>query len=174
MSCSWSWCKFKQSFNLYQMIVLTTTTWYGGEQTVDGVYRHHIITLSQHYVNITIIAYFCELHTFSNKYCQDIRILFDTYTLPCSSPCVSCGCIDTQPLEFDLGSMQLRTELFSTNTFQHVKPLPADNVDSHALFLMNVPRIYHPALLPLSPLVQTLHPELFWRWLYETFERMDN
>ena len=47
--------------------------------------------------------------------------------------------------------MQLQTELLTTNTFQHVKPLPADNVDYHALFQMNVPRNYHPALLPLSP-----------------------
>ena len=85
---------------------------------------------------------------------------YNTYTLPCSTPCVSS--IDTQPLEFGLGSMRLRTELFATNAFQHVKPLPADNVDCHALFLMNVPRNYHTALLPLSPLVQTLHPDFFF------------
>ena len=39
---------------------------------------------------------------------------------------------------------------------------------------MNVPRNYHLALLPLSPLLQTFHPESPWRWLYETFERMEN
>ena len=99
---------------------------------------------------------------------------YNTYTLPCTTPCVSCGCIDTHPLKFGLGSMQLRTELLATNTFQHDKPLPADNVDCHALFLMNEPRNCHPALLPLSPLVQTLHPEIFWWWLYKTFKRMDN
>ena len=38
----------------------------------------------------------------------------------------------------------------------------------------NLYRNYYPALLPQSPLVQTLHPENFWRWWYETFERMDN
>ena len=58
-----------------QMIVLTITMWYGSEQAVEGVYRRHIITLSQHCTDITIIVYLCELHTFSNKYCQDIRIL---------------------------------------------------------------------------------------------------
>ena len=42
-----------------------------------------------------------------------------------------------------------------------IKPLPADIVDSHALFLMNVPPNYHPALLLLPPLVQTLHPDTF-------------
>ena len=115
------------------MVVLTTTTWYG-EQAVDGVYRHHIMILSQHCINITIIVYLCELQTSSNKYCQDIRS-YDTYTLPCSTPSVSCGCIDTKPLEFDLGSMQLGTELFATNKFQHDKSLPADTVDCHALFL---------------------------------------
>ena len=99
---------------------------------------------------------------------------YNTYTLPCSTPCVSCGCIDTQPLECGLGSMQLRTELFATKTFQHDKPLTSDNVDCHALFPMNVPRNYHLALLPLSPLLQTLHPDIFWRWLYEAFEIMDN
>ena len=86
----------------------------------------------------------------------DIAKIFascNTYTLSCSTPCVRCGYIDIQPLEFGLGSIQLRTELFATNTFQHDKPLPADSFDCHALFLMNVPRNYHPTLLPLSPLV---------------------
>ena len=72
-----------------------------------------------------------------------------------------CDCIDIQPLEFGFGSMQLRTELFATNTFQQAEPLPADNVDCHAVFMMNVPCNYHPALLTLSPLVQILHPDFF-------------
>ena len=155
------------------MVVLTTTTWYGGEQAVDGVYRH-IIILSQHCINITIIAYIFANYILSVINIPKIFASYNTYTLPCSTPCVSCGCIDTQSLEFGFGSMQLPTELFATNIFQHDKKLPVDNVDCHALFLMNVPRNYHPALLPLSPLVQTVHPAIFLKWLYETFERMDN
>ena len=54
--------------------------------------------------------------------------------------------------------------MFATNTFQHDKPLAADDVDCHALFLTNLFRSYHPAQFPLSPLVQTLHTEFFGGW----------
>ena len=150
------------------MAVLTTTTWYGGEQVFDGVYRHHIIMLSQHCINITIIVYLCEYISVINI--AKIFASYNTYTLPCSTPCVSCGCIDIQPLEFDLGSMQLRTELFATNIFQHDKPLPADNVECYALLLMNLTRNYHPALLPQSPLVQTLFNDLFKMVIWNIWE----
>ena len=80
------------------MVVLTTTTWYGGEQAVDCVYRHHIIILSQHCINIKIMVYLCELYTFSNNTAK-IFASYNTYTFPCSTPCVS-GFIDIQPMEF--------------------------------------------------------------------------
>ena len=79
--------------------------------------------LSQHCINITIIIYIAGNYILSVINIARIFASYNTYTLPCSTPCVSCGCIDTQPLEFGLGSMQLRTELFATNTFQHDKTI---------------------------------------------------